>query len=243
MADAWIKFRKKLCTDGRVIGVAKKCGVSANEVLGGLIRLWSLADDHGGFLSAYDADTLDMLVSIKGFTNALPEDWIVVEKDGLLLPNYEDHNGSTAKRRAKEAARKANARKTSAPVADKKRTRGDKIREEDTTTLSDKSDNSNSRSEKVHAPPGGVKYPDDFEAFWSHYPRRVQKGAALKAWKKLTAKDRLAATERAEWVAGCWAYHDPHGERLQFMPHPATWLNARGWEDDDGAVELAARGK
>lgn len=91
--------------------------------------------------------------------------------------------------------------------------------------------------------PKPFEYPEDFEQFWAHYPRRVAKGDALKVWLKLNKTDRKAAIERAEWVAGCWAYYDPEGQRASFIPHPATWLNARGWDDSDGAVKLAARGK
>ena len=88
-----------------------------------------------------------------------------------------------------------------------------------------------------------VEYPPGFTAFWNFYPRRIAKGEAFKAWQALTRPDKEAAIDRAQWVAGCWKALDPHGDRLAFCPHPATWLRARGWEDDDGAVELAARGK
>lgn len=86
-------------------------------------------------------------------------------------------------------------------------------------------------------------YPDDFELFWSYYPRQAKKGAAWVAWQKLSKAEKTAATERAEWVKGCWQHHDPHKDRASFCPHAATWLNARGWEDSDSAVELAARGR
>lgn len=87
------------------------------------------------------------------------------------------------------------------------------------------------------------KYPPGFVQFWSHYPRKVGKGAAFKVWKRMTRPDKEAAIDKAEWFAGCWKHHDPHGERASFIPHPATWLNGRRWEDEDSAVELAARGK
>lgn len=91
--------------------------------------------------------------------------------------------------------------------------------------------------------PKGMTYPDDFDRFWSWYPKRKGKGAALKAWKKLSAADKAAAIDRAEWVAGCWEHWDPDEQRRQFIQDPATWLNARGWEDEDSAVEIMARGK
>lgn len=93
---------------------------------------------------------------------------------------------------------------------------------------------------KAQKPSG---YTLDFELFWGAYPKRKSKGAAFKAWLKLSVSERHAATDRAEWVAGCWEHNDPDELRRSFIQDPATWLNARGWEDDDGAVELMARGK
>jgi hypothetical protein len=67
----------------------------------------------------------------------------------------------------------------------------------------------------------------DFTAFWSAYPRKVAKPAALKAWR--SAKDRpsladlLAALDRhkgsEQWQAA------------RFIPHPATWINGQRWDD------------
>lgn len=103
------------------------------------------------------------------------------------------------------------------------------------TTLPDKSGGSSK--------PTATDYPDSFVQFWNHYPRKVGKGAAYKVWKRMSRPDKEAAIDRAEWFAGCWKHHDPHGDRASFIPHPATWLNGRRWEDDEAAVELAARGK
>jgi hypothetical protein len=70
-----------------------------------------------------------------------------------------------------------------------------------------------------------------FETFWSSYPRKKAKAAARKAWDKLapdaaTAAAILAAVEQhkrsEQWVR----------DGGQFIPHPATWLNGRRWEDE-----------
>jgi len=68
----------------------------------------------------------------------------------------------------------------------------------------------------------------DFAPFWTAYPRKTAKPAALKAWR--AAKDRpplaelLAALERHK-ASRQWA--DP-----QFVPHPATWINGQRWADE-----------
>lgn len=72
-------------------------------------------------------------------------------------------------------------------------------------------------------------YPEDFEGFYSNYPRKVGKGAALRAWSKLTANDRLLAqaaiANQEKWP--CFSEAPPDKQ-----PHPSTWLNARRWEDE-----------
>ena len=228
MTDTWIKMRKKLLTDPRVWAVSRKLEISVHAVLGGLFHLWCIADDHGGNLSALDADTLDEMVRIKGLVSALPACWIQVQSTGIVLPEYDEHNGSTGKRRSMETKRRADARNVSALDADKKRTREDKSREDTTTTLSDKSD----------ARPA---YSEAFDAFWAFYPRKIGKGKAWSAFKRLKADDRLAAIDQAEAYAQ--AYEMAPDSRRQFFKHPATWLNARSWEDDHAEWSLLIEGR
>ena len=69
---------------------------------------------------------------------------------------------------------------------------------------------------------------DGFAEFWAIYPRKVGKGAALKAWKKAR---KTATTEQI--VAGCNLYAAlRRTEDPQYTAHPATWLNAERWLDD-----------
>ena len=72
---------------------------------------------------------------------------------------------------------------------------------------------------------------EGFASFWQAYPRKVAKAAALKAWAKL----RPDAALQASILAGLWAA--VRSEQWQrdggaYIPHPATWLNGRRWEDD-----------
>ena len=72
-----------------------------------------------------------------------------------------------------------------------------------------------------------VNKPDDFDAFWSAYPRREAKAAARKAWvKAVTVADPQAI------IAGAQRYRDDPNRESEFTAHPATWLNAGRWEDD-----------
>jgi hypothetical protein len=75
-------------------------------------------------------------------------------------------------------------------------------------------------------------YPGDFLTFWAEYPRKKQKGAALKAWKNAKKKgmpalnDVLKAVE-AQKQSGDWLKNN--GE---FIPYPASWLNSGSWDDE-----------
>ena len=64
-----------------------------------------------------------------------------------------------------------------------------------------------------------------FADFWAAYPRRTGKGAAEKAWVAATKIAQPAAILSA--LAGQTFSPDP-----KFIPHPATWLNQRRWEDE-----------
>lgn len=71
-----------------------------------------------------------------------------------------------------------------------------------------------------------------FGDFWSAYPRKVSKGDAEKAFAKLNPDEHLlgtilAAVQRAKTREG-WAK-----DGGKFIPYPASWLNSRGWEDED----------
>jgi hypothetical protein len=73
---------------------------------------------------------------------------------------------------------------------------------------------------------------ETFERFWSVYPKKRNKGDALKAWRALKPSEELvtailAAVERARESVQ-W-----RKDEGQFIPYPATWLRARGWEDEE----------
>lgn len=69
---------------------------------------------------------------------------------------------------------------------------------------------------------------ETFAEFWAAYPRKTGKGAAEKAWAKaVKALDPTVVIDGARRYAEIRRGQDP-----QFTPHPATWLNAKRWEDE-----------
>jgi len=77
-----------------------------------------------------------------------------------------------------------------------------------------------------------------FEKFWSGYPRKEAKGNAFDAWAKLTGPDRLAAANKAVEYGNAWS--GAPTDRLQYRALPASWLNARRFEDDPTAWYIQA---
>lgn len=67
-----------------------------------------------------------------------------------------------------------------------------------------------------------------FAAFWEAYPKKRNKGDAEKAWKKLHPPlvTILAALD--------WQRQQPSWTKDggQYVPYPASYLNAKGWEDE-----------
>lgn len=75
-----------------------------------------------------------------------------------------------------------------------------------------------------------------FETFWKAYPKKIGKGAAEKAWKKISSVE--AIFEKALRAVAIQSRSDQWlKEGGQFVPHPATWLNQRRWEDEVGVRE------
>ena len=70
-----------------------------------------------------------------------------------------------------------------------------------------------------------------FVQFWKSYPRKKNKGSAERAWRKLKPDLFLlqAILDGLERAKNSKDWTKDNGD---YIPHPATWLNARGWEDE-----------
>lgn len=72
---------------------------------------------------------------------------------------------------------------------------------------------------------------DLFPKFWKLYPNKKGKAAAEKAWAKLKVTDDLfnliAQSLAKQCASQAWTK-----DGGQFIPHPATWLNGKRWEDE-----------
>lgn len=89
--------------------------------------------------------------------------------------------------------------------------------------------------EKANPPtPSGVARGERFEEFWTAYPRKVGKPKASASWERLPAADRDKAIASIPAHAASPQWVKDAG---QFIPHPATWLNQRRFDDDLGPAK------
>jgi len=123
MAHDWIKMRSSLGDDPDVIGIAIACDISQDLVVGKLHRLWSWADEHttDGHAPSVTKAFLDRYVSVAGFAQAMVDvGWLCILDEGVHFPDFERHNGKSAKKRALSAKRSSEYRaKSDAPSVTK----------------------------------------------------------------------------------------------------------------------------
>lgn len=80
-------------------------------------------------------------------------------------------------------------------------------------------------------PISSITYSPAFMQFWVQYPRPVGKYRAFQVWNRIKPDpDLIAQIATALDAAKICEQWTRDGD--QFIPHPATWLNRRGWEDE-----------
>jgi len=72
-------------------------------------------------------------------------------------------------------------------------------------------------------------YTSSFLTFWNAYPRKVGKDSAWKAWQKRNGDmpdiDALLSALEKQKKSEQW-------RNKNFIPHPSTWINRGGWNDE-----------
>lgn len=221
MAGEWIKVEIGLPEKPEVMRLARLLNKNRFEIVGTLFRFWIWVDKNtvDGVVDGVEASDVDEIVSMPGFGLAMKGvGWLEVDPDNhrIIVPKFDRHNGESAKKRALKNERQARWR-SQQPSTD-----------ESTKASTSKSTRASTREEKRRSTP---VIPVLFDKFYQAYPRKVAKPKALAAWVKLNPDveltDRiLEAIERARPTEQ-W-----RKEKGKFIPHPATWLNERRFEDE-----------
>lgn len=181
--------------------------------------------DHltDGFVPEYMAPRLMLNGAAHAETLVESGLWICGEiggERGWIFHDWEDTNPSKEaiqedRRKARE--RMANIRNGSGDVRANKSRSSKVVHDSHTHTHTNNKDMTSADAQA-----------DRFPEFWAIYPRKISKGAAIKAWNGATKKatpDAIISGLKAR--ASTIAAADP-----KFTPHPATWLNGERWADD-----------
>jgi len=92
------------------------------------------------------------------------------------------------------------------------------------------------KNKRKRSAEGKEKTESKFASFWSEYPRKIAKQKAEQSFMKINPDDELFAKIMAGLKTSC---ESPQWTKDggQFIPHAATWLNGRRWEDEVQSVK------
>lgn len=247
MAGDWIKVEVATVDKPEVMRIARACGISRDAAFGKLVRLWAWFDSNsvdGAVDGVVDGD-VDDLCQQGGFAVAVAAvGWLRIEEacQRMTLPNFDRHNGETAKQRALNARRQRKWRAgVDAPVDGKASTSAlprERVREEVKAKATVQQ-----AAPQVEVPdslPGDIRLPDGpaprkpkqtavrFPEFWAAYPVKKGRAAAERHWRsqgldpmadQIIAHVRLMEAEDDQWQRG-------------FIKHGSAYINGKGWEDE-----------
>lgn len=110
MAGDWIKLEHSTPDKPEVFRIAETLSIAPEHALGCLIRVWMWADQQiakGNAVNVTET-SVDRIARVDGFGSAMASaGWLATTTTGVEFPNFERHNGQTAKTRALTAKRVA----------------------------------------------------------------------------------------------------------------------------------------
>ena len=104
MAGDWVKGRKSTPNDPRIFRMASVLKADRLKTFVGTIAAWILFDEHtdDGMIVGYTAEVLDELIGFPGLARAMESvGWLEIGENYIKVPDFEQHNGQSAKRRAR----------------------------------------------------------------------------------------------------------------------------------------------
>lgn len=253
MAGDWIKVEDETPQKPEVWALAEALDLDPDAAMGKLLRVWIWFDKHteAGNAPSVTKKMLDREVCVTGFCDALIDvGWMIEGDNEIALPNFDRHNGKTAKSRALTAKR----------VADKKRRdnaeinafgngssvkselpREEKRREGDNPPVvppsGDERSNEQTSDDQSSEPATAERRDKRFDEFWDVYPKRRNKKQALEQWKRKRLDDRAdeiiddvcrRQVADAQWLDG-------------YTPDPNRYLRDERWTDDYRPIQNAKR--
>lgn len=272
MAGDWLKFEKDTPNKPEVFAIAAALGITRDDAVGKLIRLWAWFDSHTvkGNAPRVTALQLDEVVGVTGFIAAMAvEGWAQIDGTGITLPNFDRHNGETAKQRALTAKRvqkhkvKGNASGNAADTGDalpreeKRREDSEKQKATGQQAGQDAAQPENLPADiPVPVPLQPVEVENDPPPV--EVPKRITGKAAKQTaarfpefWAAYPVKKGRADALKKWMSKGCDAMADQiiaHVRRMErqdddwlrgFIPHGSTYINGERWEDEPKKDKVA----
>lgn len=113
MSQDWMKIEKHTPGKSEVRKIASIMGISRHDAFGRCFDVWCYFDTNSvdGRVVFADRPTIDDLAGLPGFALAMIQvGWLIERHGDLSLPNFDRHNGETAKQRSLKARRQAKLR-------------------------------------------------------------------------------------------------------------------------------------
>lgn len=233
-----------LRTHGKVVKLVRLLKPRGDKlrVIGALFAVWCVFDEHseGGLLEGYSLDSMDDAIGWPGFSAAMSEiGWLIETEDGLEAPDYEEHNGPNAKRRATDNSRKGKTRSEQRSFPEMSGSDADTDPHDERTDVGEMSasdaDNLRNRvrvdkRKKPHSPLRGGR----FTEFWEAWPRSKRKGGKAVCeglWDRGKLDSQadailahvLAMRGSADWLK----------QAGEFIPAPEVYLRGKRWDGAD----------
>lgn len=254
MAGEWIKMRPELWTHPRFLSLCANLAskgdiqgcvtlvTNRNETVTeralrdvtmcALLNIWGAVNAHckvvgkDAVCEPMTLSDLDRIAACPGYGESLfAVGWVVADgRNVLRFPNFLEFNEPACLRGPAKtpAERQREFRKRKAKVLPDIQER--------VTDVTKSNGREEKRREEINTPPiPPAEQPmDKFATFWGAYPRKEAKAVAVKAWAKLKPDAALLGVILAAIA------RQKEGRQWQegFVPHAATWLNQRRWEDE-----------
>ena len=244
---AWLKVEQSLREHRKILALAEALRISEPQAVGHLVYLWLWALDNisDGILpksSKIIAKVCDWSGHADRFVQALIDAELVDSTEGdLTIHDWQDYSGRLLKqredkrnlmreRRAKASESASQPDDNAAPAC---RNGAGTVPElcrngDGSVPHLEKSREEKRREEKNKHLSTGAGPADDFDAFWTLYPRKEGKGQARRAFTSAAKKIGANAV-----IDGLKSHLEAlKAKERQFIPLPATWLNGERWTDE-----------
>lgn len=206
MPGDWIKVDIDTAHKPEVLKLARVLGIHKAQAFGLVVTFWGWCDKNtaNGEIVGVTEEDIDIFLSQPGFAKALQDvGWLQFDPAGPRITVPSfDIHNSES---AKKRAQKTRRQQKWREGSKPQSAPSPKINGEEHASLV------------------------GFNSFWNQYPRKQGKGQAERAWKSIDVElhpvimRAIAVQSKSpDWTK----------DAGQFIPHPATWLKGKRWEDE-----------